>query len=228
MLTFGVAISNEVWSQQDSLSFRSPKKVLPKPAAAEADMVRLDSMAVADTLLKPKWNRPTKALMLGLIVPGGGQLYNKKYWKLPILYAGIGAAAYFWISNQSGHSEFKKKYALEYELLEANPAHNIAYYSDRTDYFYSSINQLSSERDNFRRYRDLAVAGSIAFYVLSLLDAYVDAHLSNFDLSPNLSVSVNPLLYRQNNANFTAGISVGLNFKNNRLRHSQLYSSDFN
>ncbi len=228
VLTIGVVIPSKVWSQQDSLSFRSPKKPIPRPAAVLIDTIRVDSLARVDTTGKPKWNRPTKALLLAMVIPGAGQVYNKKYWKLPILYAGVGAAAYFWFTNQKGYFEFKNRYTAEYDLLQADPAHEFLYYSDKTGAYYTSINQLSSERDNFRRYRDLAVAGSLALYVISLLDAYVDAHLSTFDLSPDLSMSIDPLLYRQNNVNFGAGLTIGFKFKNNRLQKSRLYNSSFN
>ncbi len=98
--------------------------------------------------------------------------------------------------------------------------------SNDTKSYYTSVSQLASDRDTYRRYRDLSIAGSVALYAISILDAYVDAHLRTFDLSPDLSVTAKPLFYK-NNATFVTGVSLNFNFKNNRSQYNQLLKKDF-
>lgn len=178
---------------------------------------------------KKKWSRPKKALVWALVLPGAGQAYNHRYWKMPILYAGIGACAYFWITNQVGYSEFKKAYDRNYTAQQADPTYVI--YEDNLKHgtlqVYTSLAQLSSDKNTYRRYRDLSIAASVALYGISILDAYVDAHLREFDLSPDLSFSVKPLFYNYNNATFAPGLSLVLKVKNNRTHYNQLYRGSF-
>ena len=176
-----------------------------------------------------EWSRPKKALVLALVLPGAGQAYNKKYWKMPILYAGVGACAYFWISNQVAYRELKDAYLRNYYDALADPAHEVyeANLKYGTVQVYTSIAQLSTDRDTYRRYRDFSIAGSVALYVISVLDAYVDAHLREFDLNPDLSFSIKPVFYNYNNATFAPGLSLSLRVKNNRMSSSQLYKREF-
>ncbi|HVD98679.1 MAG TPA: DUF5683 domain-containing protein [Cytophagaceae bacterium] len=185
-----------------------------------------DTLKAARKIKQPL-SAPKKALLLSLALPGAGQAYNKKYWKMPILYAGIAACAYFWVTNQQAYHEFKNAYDRNYIALQANP--DFIIYEDHLKYgslqVYTSLAQLSTDRDTYHRYRDLSIAGSVALYAIAALDAYVDAHLKEFDLSPDLSLSVKPTFFKyyNNNATFTPGISMGLRFKNNRSFDNQLY-----
>ena len=207
-------------------------------AQQHTDSLRYDTSAVyedskearvAFKLKKYKdWSHPKKALMWALIIPGAGQVYNKKYWKLPILYAGVGAVTYFWVTNQLGYSEFKNAYNRNYDKLEADPNYDI-FETDLTygsAYVYTNLDQLATERNTYRRYRDMSIAGGIALYAISLVDAYVDAHLSTFDLKEDLSLTVSPTFYNFN-ATFVPGLSLSLNFKNNKISNSKLIRSDF-
>ncbi len=201
----------------------SAAKKIPVPSGQKTDS--FDTSKAAQKEKRQPLSRPKKAMIWAMVLPSAGQAYNRKYWKMPILYAGIGACAYFLITNQQGYSEMKSAYNRNYDALEANPNHEI--YEDNLKYgtvqVYTSLAQLSSDRDTYRRYRDLSIAGSIAFYAISILDAYVDAHLKEFDLSPDLSFYAKPLFYNHNNATFAPGLSLGLKFQNNRIRNNQLY-----
>jgi hypothetical protein len=188
-------------------------------------MVRYDSTSKK----RKEWSRPKTALVLALVLPGAGQAYNKKFWKIPVLYAGVGACAYFWISNQVAYRELKSAYLRNYYAIQEDPSFQV--YEDQLTYgtlqVYTSLAQLSTDRDTYRRYRDFSIAGSFALYAISVLDAYVDAHLREFDLSPDLSFSVKPLFYNYNNATFAPGLSLSLRVKNNRLSNYQLYNRRF-
>ncbi len=174
-------------------------------------------------------SRPKKALLYALVLPGAGQVYNKKFWKLPILYAGAGACAYFWITNHVGYKEFKSVYNVNYDSVKANSSYVV--YEDQMTYgsleVYTSLAQLANDRDTYRRYRDFSIAASVALYAISVLDAYVDAHLKDFSVSPDLSFSVKPLFYNYNNATFAPGLSLSLKLKNNRTRYNELYKNNF-
>jgi hypothetical protein len=175
------------------------------------------------------WSRPKTAMVWAMVLPGAGQAYNRKFWKMPILYVGAGVLAYYWITNQRGYSEFNKAYDRNYDILLNDPSYQV--YEDNLKYgssfVYTSIDQLATERDTYRRYRDMSIAGSVILYTISILDAYVDAHLSTFDLNPDLSLSVKPMFYNYNNVTFAPGLSLSLNFKNNRISKNQLIKRVF-
>jgi hypothetical protein len=175
---------------------------------------------------KKKWSRPKKTMVLAMILPGAGQIYNEKYWKLPFLYVGAGVLTYYWYTNQVKYDEFRDQYIKENWNLVHNPSYQFVYHSKKPSGIYTSVNQLASERDTYRRYRDLSIAGAMALYAISILDAYVDAHLRTFDVSPDLSLSVDPLFY-QNNATFVSGLSLNFQFKNNRSKYNQLLKRTF-
>ena len=157
--------SIEAANQQQLKQIQSPVVIDVK----EADSVRLP---------KKIWiPNPTKATWMALVFPGGGQIYNKKYWKLPIFYAGFAGCAYALTWN----NRMYKDYSAAYKDAVNN------------NWTAKSITELLKRRkDTYRRYRDISVFAFIAVYALSVVDAYVDAELSNFDISPDLSMRVEP------------------------------------
>ena len=142
---------------------------------------------------------PRKATLYAAILPGLGQIYNKKYWKLPIVYGGLialGATAAFYDRE---HDFFREEL---FSLLQ-----------DDTFVPPSGANeeQLRSRVDDARRERDFYLIMTGVFYLLQILDAHIDAHLKEFDLNPELKVSVDPLLEPNRFARKT--INTGLTFK---------------
>ncbi len=126
-----------------------------------------------------KKHSPKKAALLSAACPGLGQIYNKKYWKLPIIYVGFGALAYSINLNQVKY----KKY-----LYDLKDSYNSTYTGVYT------TDQLSSLQHYYHRYRDLSVIGAAALYLFNIVDASVDAHLFTFDVSDNLSFQLHPTL----------------------------------
>ena len=134
---------------------------------------------------------PTKATWLALVIPGGGQIYNRKYWKLPIFYGGFAGCAYALTWN----SKMYKDYSAAYKDA-VNGNFNSSTITDllppNYNYTESQLTEtLRKRKDTFRRYRDLSIFAFIGVYLLSVVDAYVDAELSNFDITPDLSMKVN-------------------------------------
>jgi hypothetical protein len=143
---------------------------------------------------------PRKASLYASVLPGAGQIYNKKYWKLPIVYGGfigLGLAINFYDKQ---YDQFRSDL---FNLLQ-----------DDTFVPASGANeaQLRSAINSTRRDRDFYTIMTGVFYLLQILDAHIDAHLKEFDLNPELKVAIDPMLERPSFANFSAGISIKLKF----------------
>jgi len=137
----------------------------------------------SDTLVVKKKHSPTTATLLSLALPGLGQCYNKKYWKVPIIYAGFAGLTYGVIFNQGEYSRFKKAYSYRVDADSAT--------IDEFNGIISDV-ELLSNVDYYRRNRDLCYIGIGLLYIMNLIDATVDAHLYDFDVSDNLSLRVQP------------------------------------
>ena len=156
---------------------------------------------------------PTKATWLALVIPGGGQIYNRKYWKLPIIYGGFAGCAYALSWNGKMYKDYSQAYL---DIMDSNP--NTKSYEDllppNAQYNEEQLkNTLKRRKDSFRRFRDLSIFAFIGVYLISIIDAYVDAELSNFDISPDLSMKLEPTVI-DNNSQFRSNSyknkSVGL------------------
>lgn len=139
---------------------------------------------------------PQKALLFALI-PGGGQLYNRQYWKAPIVWTAFVGCSYLVSHNAVNYNNYYRAYS---DLMGNAPLENTSWQayipagSNPADYVGSSELQTRLKRgaDSSRRTRDLCIIVTVLVYGLSLLDAYVDASMYDFDISPNLSMSVLP------------------------------------
>ncbi|WMJ74762.1 DUF5683 domain-containing protein [Cytophagaceae bacterium ABcell3] len=145
---------------------------------------------------------PRQRALMSAILPGLGQTFNRKYWKLPILY-GAGVAMGYLISYN--HSELRVHQAL-LDQVRDDPAA-----IDEIDR-YNTEDAIRVQRDFYRRDRDMFIVVSGLVYALNIIDAYVDAHMKTFDLSDDLSMNVRPALLN-NNSYFCPGLSINLNFK---------------
>ena len=137
--------------------------------------------------------RPTKAAFYSAILPGLGQAYNKKYWKIPIVYGALGASMYFYLDNN-------KKY---HSVRDAYKRRLAGFTDDQYDYLDDA--RLIQAQRFYQRNRDLSLLVTISFYVLNIVDANVDAHLMQFNVNDNLSVA--PDIYQ---TDFTTRPNLGL------------------
>lgn len=133
----------------------------------------------AQTIDSSALEAPRKATIWAAVIPGAGQMYNRSYWKLPILYAGFGALGYAFSFNQSEYKRFGDYYKL---AVDNDPNTNPD--------FPGSAEQLRARRNYYKKYRDLSVIGMVALYALQILDANVEAHLSSFNVNDNLSLGI--------------------------------------
>jgi len=165
---------------------------------AKLDAVDIPADSLAKALNKKVWiPNPTRATWLALVIPGGGQIYNRKYWKLPIFYGGFVGCTYALTWNNRMYKDYADAYkdAVNNNWSSSNITDLLpTSYLNRTS--KSQITEtLRKRKDVFRRYRDISVFAFIAVYALSVIDAYVDAELSNFDISPDLSMRVEPAVF---------------------------------
>ena len=132
---------------------------------------------------RPKVNDPTKAALLSAVLPGLGQIHNKKYWKLPLIYGGAVAFGAVIRYNQNQYTDFKN------ELIRQTD-------DDPSTVPISTFptSSLRSIRDNARRNRDYTIILSVLFYGLNIVDAAVDAHLKGFNIDDDLSLQIHPTL----------------------------------
>ena len=167
---FGLLVALSAQGQTDTLWRPVPGDTL--------QVVGSDELNTVDTL----FHSPQKALVRSLIVPGLGQAYNKKYWKIPIIYAALGTSVYFIIDNNRQYDEFKQAYIDRQNGLE-------------DDYPQYTDDNLITLTDFYRRNRDFSVILTAGIYLINVLDAMVDAHLYEFDVSVELSIEVQPQVH---------------------------------
>ncbi len=140
---------------------------------------------------------PTRAVWLSALFPGLGQVYNRRYWKLPIIVGGYLGLAYATSWNNTMLTDYTRAYR---DLLDSDPETKSYMNLFPPTVDESSLdkawltNVLKNKRDYFRRNRDLCIISMIGVYFLAMIDAYVDASLAHFDISPDLSMDVHPAL----------------------------------
>jgi hypothetical protein len=151
-----------------------------------------------------KTHSPNKATFYSAVLPGLGQIYNQKYWKVPIIYAGFGAFIYYANYNNFVYNKYKDAYDIQ--LRYDNGESGV----ESTGY---SADNLQSVKDTWRRYRDLCFIGIGVFYVAQILDADVDAHLFDYDMSEDLSLRFEPIIIPNEMYNYNSGSSTTLGLK---------------
>jgi len=159
---------------------------------------------------------PVKVVWWAAAIPGYGQIMNGKYWKLPIVYAGFLGCYYAINWNSNRYVSYKNGYLDITDTDDATTSYLNLIPDGRTMESYGGrqafTGLLKSGMDQSRYYRDLTVIISIAYYGLTIVDAFVDAHLADFDISPDLSMKLRPMIHREHNltSNGFSGYSYGL------------------
>lgn len=152
---------------------------------------------------KSAYSAARKASILSAVIPGAGQVYNRKYWKVPIIYAGMGAFGYIFYTNNGNYNDYRRA------LRESDTnGKGTAVVQGQT---YTTSN-LQKQKIYYRQQRDIGVMGMAAFYLLNIIDANVDAHLKTFDVSDDLSLRIKPD-YKYIGTSGAACLSFQLNFK---------------
>lgn len=149
---------------------------------------------------------PRKAILYAAILPGLGQAYNKKYWKLPLVYGGFYAIGYYIDNFNDIYTEYKGY--LFYNLENGRRGQN-----DQNPIIKRTTGQLRTIVDKARRERDFMIILMGGMYLLQMVDAHVDAHLKEFDLNPKLQVRLEPSIDENHMAGRTMGVALVMKFK---------------
>ena len=196
--------------RSDTLENEHQKMLLPKrelmdsvymDITAETSLISPDSIALTKVTQQKESRKiglrkpdPETATWLALAIPGGGQIYNRKFWKLPIVYGGFVGCLYAYNWNSQMYKDYRQAYL---DIMDSDP--NTNSYKDffRPGYDYETNKEYLKEvfkkrKDRYRRWRDLSIFSFIGVYALSVVDAYVDAQLSNFDISEDIHLSIEP------------------------------------
>lgn len=192
-----------------------------------AESETTDTLIVLEqpTTLAPeelKWKPdPLKSVWLGVIFPGLGQIYNRSYWKLPIVYGGFMGCGYAIGTNNEKYEAYKQAYRdiitdAGHLSTDPNRSYNAilpeGYTIERLGGETGYRNILRDRQNSYRRYRDISIVVAIAVYALSIIDAYVDAQLFDFDISDDLSLNVEPQLYFDDQNRRTAELKLAISF----------------
>ena len=224
-------------AQKDSIEAALPEKAvetLPDRAvetlidSVSKILPKTDSVAAVDIrkIEKRDWTtwtpNPNRALWLALVIPGGGQIYNRKYWKLPIIYGGMMGCIYALTWNNMMYRDYSQAYL---DIMDSDPTtqsynkflHLGATITAANEERYKTL--FKSRKDKYRRWRDMSMFCLIGVYALSVIDAYVDAELSEFDISKDLSLKVAPTVIPGGSTfssgsleNSAVGVNLGLRF----------------
>ena len=200
-LPWAAQAQKAVTASQSTADENQPAVVAPADTTFSAkDSLKLNSMLQVATK-KPKrdwstWRPDTKrAMWLAIVLPGAGQIYNRKYWKLPIIYGGFVGCAYAITWNNQMYHDYSQAYM---DIMDDDPT------TDSYNQFLhlgATIDASNMDRykeifrkrkDRYRRWRDMGVFVMIGVYAFSIIDAYVDASLSEFDISDDLTLRVEP------------------------------------
>jgi hypothetical protein len=231
------SISDLIKEIPDSITFTDQQIELGAGAVATINdsitTISNDSIrfVATDSILKPKpkfgydqWEErevdfnpdPTRAVWLSALFPGLGQIYNRRYWKLPLVVGGYLGLAYATSWNNNMLNDYTKAYR---DIMDSDPTTN-----SYMDFFPSTTKEedldtswltstLKSRKDYFRRNRDLCIICMVGVYFLAMVDAYVDASLSHFDISPNLSMDVSPAIIPDGRNKYpSVGLQWAINF----------------
>ena len=186
------------------------------PAAAQTtDSLARDTTSMRTDTLQKKRHDPRKATIKSAIIPGWGQIYNGKYWKVPLVYAAIGIPAYTFFYNKKWYDRTR----MAARMISGTPP-DTANYKSRVNeqlwVFFNRPNTLPSllnYRNQYRKDMDYSILITLLMWGLNVVDATVDGHLKEFDIGNDLSLKIKPTLLQGPAA---AGISFSLSFKNNR------------
>ncbi|WP_420572547.1 DUF5683 domain-containing protein [Kordia sp.] len=187
------------WSQEEKEKTTEKDKE-KKEQTTEASELKVENAVVVDEKKAINPLSPSKAAFYSAILPGLGQAYNKKYWKIPIVYAALGTGIYFYIDNNNKYNRYRRAYK----------SRLAGFTDDEFQGIVTDNNALIDAQEFYQRNRDLSLLLTVVAYVLNIVDANVDAHLLQFNVSDDLSLRPH---IDQNDVDFNRNLGLTLNFK---------------
>ena len=202
----------------DSLPNSKTEAIAINKALTQQDSLQLAQLSFSESKNRRNWAtwrpNPQKALWLAIVLPGAGQVYNRKYWKLPLIYGGFVGCIYALQWNNTMFKDYSQAYL---DIMDSDPS------TESYNHFLhlgtkitsSNITQYQDifrrRKDRYRRWRDLSFFCMLGVYALSIIDAYVDASLSEFDISDKLSLRIEPTVFstaQRNSLNSPSAIGL--------------------
>jgi hypothetical protein len=166
-----------------------------------------EEKAITDSMIIKK-HSPIKAQLYSAVIPGLGQIYNRKYWKVPIIYGIGGAFIFSYFYNRDYYEDLKDAYIEVYYMIPQPTEYTFRRRTIKGDI----KKQLLDNMDKFRKWKDYALVGIAAVYLLNVIDAMIDAHFLDYDVSDDLSFRLNPYLINHNIYATTIGMRLCINF----------------
>ena len=195
-----IKVSADAMKRDPEAALKQHEDKLPKDSTELSEMTDSLMQKVLNPAKKSKFKPdPIRSMWLGLVFPGGGQIYNRKYWKLPIFYGGFLGCAYALTWNGQMLRDYSQAYL---DIMDTDP--NTKSYEKMLPLGYDITGKeerfktiFKNKKNYFRKYRDMSIFAFAGVYMLAVIDAYVDAELSSFDISKDLSMSWGPTVIQQ-------------------------------
>ena len=216
------SVSLDQMADSVSLNLKEDKETVRQQDSVRTKVSKPPVEITSDKFFAPSYMfspSPRKAVIFSAIFPGLGQIYNRKYWKLPIVYGAFAGLTYAITWNNGYYQDYLGAYQ---DIMDDDPAtnrwHNMLPYGQDpetidTQWFTGVLKQ---RKDYYRRYRDLSIIGTVGVYLVFIIDAYVDAQLFDFNMSQDLSMRVTPVLIRGekglNQGSSSFGLQLNFNF----------------
>lgn len=203
----------------DSLNRRNQLELQLLEAPVDTAILATKTDSIQKNIPQPKKRfipDSNRSVWLALVFPGGGQIYNRKYWKLPIVYGGFVGCTYALSWNNKMYKDYSQAYL---DIMDDDP--NTKSYEDFLPMNSSIAGQeerfkeiFRKRKDAYRRQRDLSIFAFVGVYLLSVIDAYVDAELSDFDITKDIGLRVEPAVINDTRSkNFgSVGLQCSLKF----------------
>lgn len=201
----------------DSLDKRNLVELDMLEAPVDTTVLAQKTDSIQKELPQPKERfipNSNRSVWLALVFPGAGQIYNRKYWKLPIVYGGFVGCAYALSWNNKMYKDYSQAYL---DIMDDDP--NTKSFQDFLPPSYDISGEeerfkeiFRKRKDAYRRQRDLSIFCFIGVYLLSVIDAYVDAELSDFDITKDLSLKVEPALFNDGKSQHINSIGLQCSF----------------
>ncbi len=201
LLVLFLALGASVHGQEDSTTVAPVDTAVVVPGAIVQGGTEVPQSTMSDTLGWRYHHSPGKATVLSAVLPGAGQIYNRKYWKAPIVWAGLGVSYWFVQRNSEEYRRYKDNYIA---VVDGDPTTIDEFNGD------VSASQLLDATDTYRKWRDLSYIALGLVYVLNIVDASVDANFVRFDVGRDLAVGVGPSLEMAAQGNAGLHLSLAL------------------
>ena len=176
-----------------------------------SDTTELSNYFQVDSFGMEFAHSPAKAAIMSAVLPGLGQIYNKKYWKLPIVYAAVGVSAWIFIKWQNEFSRYRRAYI---DINDQDPYTNfhktLGFPLNYTD---EQMRQpITKRKEMLRTWRDYSIVAVVAVYAFNIIDANVDAHLMDFSLDDNISLNIQPCFLENDVRSKKIGLTLQFTF----------------